>query len=64
MARPPHTRRRDLVWWAAGLVLAVLATAISSGAGARLGAALTGGVIVLVATVLVGLALGERGGGE
>jgi uncharacterized membrane-anchored protein len=62
MARPPHTTRRDLVIWAAALVLAAVATAIGSVAGARLGAALSGGVIVLVATVLVGLALDERRG--
>lgn len=60
MARSPHTTRRDLVIWAVGLALAAVATAIGSAAGARLGAALTGGVIVLVATVLVGLALDER----
>jgi hypothetical protein len=39
------------------LVLAVLVTVIASAADARLGSALTGGVIALVAVVLVGLAV-------
>lgn len=53
---------RDLVMWSIGLALAVVATLIASASGARLGAALTGGVIVLVATVLTGLALDTRRG--
>lgn len=60
MTRPPGPNRRDPLVWAAGLVLATVATLIASAAGARLGAALTGGVIVLVATVLTGLALSDR----
>jgi hypothetical protein len=46
--------------WGAGLVVAAGATLIASAAGARLGAALTGGVILLVATVLTGLAIDAR----
>ena len=46
--------------WSVGLALAAIATLIASAAGARLGAALTGGVIVLVAIVLTGLALDTR----
>lgn len=61
MARTLDTKRRDLVMWSVGLVLALLATVIASAAGARLGSALTGGVIVLVITVVAGLALDGRG---
>ena len=43
--------------WSIGIALAVVATLIGDAAGARLGAALTGGVIVLVVTVVAGLAL-------
>lgn len=60
MVRTPDTNRRDLVTWSVGLVLAAVATVIASSAGARLGSALTGGVIVLVATVLTGLAMEGR----
>lgn len=48
--------------WSIGLALAAVATLIASASEARLGAALTGGVIVLVATVLTGLALDTRRG--
>lgn len=60
MAPTPDTNRRDLLTWSAGLVLAAVATVIASAAGARLGSALTGGVIVLVATVVAGLAMERR----
>lgn len=60
MAPTPDTNRRDLLTWSAGLVLAAVATVIASAAGARLGSALTGGVIVLVATVVAGLAMEGR----
>jgi membrane protein YdbS with pleckstrin-like domain len=61
MARTLDTKRRDLVMWSVGLVLAVLATVIAWAAGARLGSALTGGVIVLVIIVVAGLAIDRRG---
>ena len=47
--------------WSIGIALAVVATLIADAAGARLGAALTGGVIVLVVTVVAGLALDAPG---
>ncbi len=61
MPRSPGPKRRDLLMWSAGLVLAAIVTLIASAAGARLGSALTGGVIVLVAAVLTGLAIDARG---
>ena len=61
MARTPDAKRRDLAMWSVGLALAALATVIASAAGARLGSALTGGVIVLVTTVVAGLAIDGRG---
>lgn len=61
MAPSPNTKRDDLVMWSLGLVLATLATVIASAAGARLGSALTGGVIVLVTTVVARLAIDGRG---
>ncbi len=60
MAAIPEPNRRDLVMWSTGIVLAVVATLIASAAGARLGSALTGGVMVLVATVLAGLAIDAK----
>ena len=61
MAHTLDTKRRDLVMWSVGLVLAVFATVIASAAGARLGSALTGGVIILVTTVVAGLVIDGRG---
>jgi hypothetical protein len=61
MPGTPDTKRRDLVMWSVGLVLAVLATVIALAAGARLGSALTGGVIVLATAVVAGLAIDGRG---
>jgi hypothetical protein len=60
MARNLDTKRRDLVMWSVGLVLAALVTVIASAAGARLGSALTGGVIILVTAVVAGLAIDGR----
>lgn len=60
MARIPGPTRRDALAWGAGLVLAAVATGIASASGARLGVALTVGVIVLVATVVGALALERR----
>ncbi len=56
----PGPNRRDLVAWAVALVAATAATIISSATGARLGTALTVGVIALVAVILAALAY-ERG---
>lgn len=52
--------RHDVALWSVGIVLAAAATLIGSLAGARLGAALTGGLIIVVATVLTGLARDTR----
>lgn len=59
---PPASgpKRRDITLWALGVVLGTLATLLSLAGSARLGAALTGGVIVLVAVVVTGLALDNR----
>lgn len=60
MSRMPGPSRRDTLAWAAGLVIGTVATLIASAAGARLGSALTAGVIALVATVVGALALEGR----
>jgi len=54
----PGPSRRDLLIWAVGIVAGAVATLIASAAGARLGSALTAGVIALVAIVVGALALG------
>lgn len=56
----PGPTRRDLVAWAAGIAIGAVATLIASAAGARLGSALTAGVIALVVTVAGALALETR----
>jgi hypothetical protein len=56
----PGPSRRDLLIWAAGIVAGAVATLIASAAGARLGSALTAGVIALVAIVVGALALEAR----
>ncbi len=56
----PGPSRRDLLIWGAGIVVAAVATLIASAAGARLGSALTAGVIALVAIVVGALALEAR----
>lgn len=56
----PGPSRRDVVIWAAGIVVAAVATLIASAAGARLGSALTAGVIALVAVVVGALGLEAR----
>lgn len=56
----PGPSRRDVVIWAAGIVIAAVATLIASAAGARLGSALTAGVIALVAVVVGALGLEAR----
>lgn len=60
MPGPSGQTRRDVALWGVALVLAAVATLVGSLAGARLGAALTGGLIVVVATVLTGLARDTR----
>ncbi len=61
MTQPPSGQnRRDAIMWGLGVVLGTVATLLGSAGGARLGAALTGGVITLVATVLLGLARDSR----
>jgi hypothetical protein len=60
MPRMPGPSRRDALAWAAGLAIATVVTLIASAAGARLGSALTGGVVALVATVVGALALEAR----
>ena len=60
---PPPLRgpgERDAYLWAIAVGLAAGATAVAWAAGARLGAALTYGVIVLVAVVNAGLWLEGR----
>lgn len=62
MSKPPGTpTRRDALLWTAGIVAATIATVIFSAAGARLGSALTAGVIALTAVVVAGLAFDKRG---
>ena len=56
----PGPTRRDILTWGVGLVLAAVVTVIASLAGARLGSALTGGVIALVVVVVGALALERR----
>jgi hypothetical protein len=56
----PGLSRRDLTIWAAGIGAAAVATLIAWAAGARLGAALTAGVIVLVAAVAGALGVEGR----
>lgn len=60
MPRMPGPSRRDALAWAAGLIVAAVATLIASAAGARLGSALTAGVIALMATVVGALVLERR----
>lgn len=51
--------RADILMWGAAVVVAGVVTAVSSAAGARLGAALTGGVIVLTALIIGALVADE-----
>jgi hypothetical protein len=60
MPPAPGPNRRDILIWGLGAVLGILATLVSLAGSARLGAALTGGVIVLVVVVVAGLALDNR----
>jgi hypothetical protein len=56
----PGPSRRDVVIWAAGIVVAAVATLIAAAGGARLGSALPAGVIALVAIVVGALGLEGR----
>ena len=49
---PPDSTRNDVLLWVGAVGAAAVATLIASVAGARLGPALTAGVIVLVAAVV------------
>jgi hypothetical protein len=60
MASPlPGFRRSDAWLWAGGLTACVAGTLIAWAAGARLGAALTLGVGLLVLIVVLGVAIPE-----
>jgi len=54
--------RRDLVTWAAAVVIGAVVGILSGVGGARLGAALTGSVIAATVVVLTRLVLEERAG--
>lgn len=60
MPRMPGPSRRDALIWVAGLAIGAVATLIASAAGARLGSALTAGVIALVVVVVGALMLEGR----
>jgi hypothetical protein len=53
--------RVDVVAWGGGLAALVLGTVIASAAGARLGAALTLGVVLLVVVVVTAMLIDARG---
>ena len=57
---PLGPTRTDAVAWAVALVLAVSGTLIAWAAGARLGAALTLGAIVLIAVIVTALIVDAR----
>lgn len=56
----PGPTRRDAVAWAVAIAVGAVLTLIASASGARLGSALTAGVIGLVATVIGALILDSR----
>lgn len=64
MSDLPGPGRRDLVAWAAALVAAAIGTVIARASGARLGTALTVGVILLVAVIVASLAFERRSGDD
>ena len=57
---PLGPSRIDAIAWAAAVVLAALGTLIAWAAGARLGAALTLGAIILVAVIVAALLVDAR----
>jgi len=57
---PLAPTRIDAVTWAVAIVLGVIGTAVASLSGARLGAALTLGVALMVATVVAALIVDAR----
>ena len=60
MAALPRATRSDAVTWLVGVIAGVGATAIADAAGARLGAALTLGLGILIAVVLAGVLMADR----
>ena len=60
MSRMPGPSRRDALAWGVALTVATVVTLIAFAAGARLGAALSGGVIALAAILVGALALDTR----
>ncbi len=60
MPRMPGPTRRDAAVWGLAVAVAVVLTLVASAAGARLGSALTAGVIGLVVTVIAMLLLDTR----
>ena len=57
MSPMPGPSRRDALTWAAALIIATVVTLVAFAAGARLGSAMTAGVIALVTIVAGALAL-------
>jgi hypothetical protein len=56
----PGPTRRDAALWGIAFAVGAVLTLIALAAGARLGAALTAGVIGLVATMVAGLLVESR----
>lgn len=56
----PGPSRGDALAWGVALIVATVVTLIAFAAGARLGSALTGGVIALAAVLVGALALEAR----
>lgn len=69
MAWPPRLRRMwslgfskvDAVAWFAAVVVGIIGTVIASATGARLGAALTVGVILAMVIVIAAMLIDARG---
>ena len=57
---PLAPTRIDAVAWAVAIVLGVAGTALANAAGARLGAALTLGAALMVATIITALLIDAR----
>ena len=60
MPRIPGPTRRDAALWGIALAVGAVLTVIALAADARLGAALTAGVIGLTATLVAGLLVESR----
>ncbi len=61
---PLGPSRADAIAWGAGVVLALIGTVIAWAMGARLGAALTLGVVILIVVVVAWLIVDARGHGQ